>query len=97
MNYAIFKKPSFKMIASGFILAVALTGCFGDKKAETAQENNRPAAVVREEQPAQQLPPQTPSFQDGDLYLKALSTNDKKVCNDIVNVELKTRCMADVR
>ncbi len=38
-----------------------------------------------------------PSFNDGDLYLKAIGDKDLKLCAKIGNVELKLRCETKVK
>lgn len=77
-------------------LAFLLTGCFGffkkDAGVKRAAENVKVLPV-----PAPQTKPRDenlgpPTFQDGEIYLKALQTKDAGLCAKIQNEALKKRC-----
>lgn len=70
------------------------------------QENTKPAAEEKQvevvtPQVGTQTPPvvevQTPSFNDGDLYLKALAEKNVELCKQVKNVDLEARCEKEVK
>lgn len=80
------KKIFFVVIS---VTVIALAGCFGEDK-----ETTRPAA---DEKPAVEEPATTPSFSDGDLYIKALSEKKPELCKQIKDEKLRTQCEVDTK
>lgn len=74
---------------------IFLAGCFGSSDKDIPQTNTAVRPSAQEEERPKNIPPATPSFQDGDLYVQALTDKDKKICTQIVNQQLKTRCIVD--
>lgn len=77
-------------------LAFLLTGCFGffkkDAGPKQAAENIKVLPVPPKPAPPRDENPGPPTFQDGEIYLKALQTKDAGLCAKIQNEALKGRC-----
>ena len=95
-----------KLLAITFLLTtLILSGCFGfsandaQKSAadENAQDQDAPVTTEADQTPQEEAAPQPPSFQDGDYYLKAVTTYDVTMCAKIGNAKLKERCETNAK
>lgn len=98
-------------IFSVLVLAVLLSGCFGwfekEQKpaadeaqkaaAEVGQPGAKPVDVGQPVSKGDRDMDAPPSFNDGDLYLKAIGAKDLNLCAKIGNAELKARCETKVK
>lgn len=91
-NY--FMKKSLLILALASVLL--LSGCFGKKDAKKPAAEEVPGGQTVSGQP-QKSDEAPPSFQDGDIYLKALATQSLEMCGKISNGTLKTKCEGKVK
>ncbi|MEK7524355.1 MAG: hypothetical protein AAB588_04995 [Patescibacteria group bacterium] len=76
--------------------ALLLSGCFGKKDTQKPAAEEAPSGQTVSGQP-QKSEETPPSFQDGDIYLKALATKSLEMCGKIKNGSLKTKCEGKVK
>lgn len=77
--------------------ALLLSGCFGKKDAQKPAAEEAPNAQTISGEPQAKSEETPPSFQDGDIYLKALATQSLEMCGMIKNASLKTKCEGKVK
>ena len=85
-------------------VVIFTTGCFGLLQKKTVQQaveeqatNVQEQMLKTSENESENIVAPAPSFQDGEFYFEAISSNKAAICAKIQNFQLKGRCLKEIK